>query len=173
VPIRGLIPGMAMHLAECCHPLPGDRIVGIVTPGKGVTVHTIDCDQLEQHQADHERWLDVTWGDSAELPEFHVARLHVLVANQPGGLAALCTVIAKNLANISNLRISKRAADFFEVIVDVEVRDVKHLTGIIAALRASPVIASVERQRGLEGEEEPAAPREPGQRLEKRKEQGA
>jgi GTP diphosphokinase / guanosine-3',5'-bis(diphosphate) 3'-diphosphatase len=172
VQIRGLIPGMAMHLAECCHPLPGDRIVGIVTPGKGVTIHTIDCDQLEQHQSDHDRWLDVTWGDSAELPEFHVARLHVLVANQPGGLAALCTVIAKNLANISNLRITKRAADFFDVIVDVEVRDVKHMTGIIAALRASPVISSVERQRGAGGEEEAPAP-PPEKRIEKRKEQGA
>ena len=153
VPIRGLIPGMAMHLAECCHPLPGDRIVGIVTPGKGVTIHTIDCDKLEAYQDDQEHWLDVAWGDTAELPEFHVGRLHVLVQNQPGGLAALCTVIAKNLANISNLRITKRAVDFFEVIVDIEVRDVKHLTGIIAALRASPSIASVERLKGWDGEE--------------------
>jgi GTP diphosphokinase / guanosine-3',5'-bis(diphosphate) 3'-diphosphatase len=165
---------MAMHLASCCHPLPGDRIVGITTPGKGVVIHTIDCDQLERHQDEHDRWLDVAWGESAELPEFHVARLQVMVANQPGGLAALCTVIAKNLANISNLRIVRRAADFFEVLVDIEVRDVKHLTGIIAALRASPVIASVERQKGGEEEDGPAEQSvERPKPLEKRKEQGA
>jgi len=174
VPIRGLIPGMAMHLADCCHPLPGDRIVGITTPGKGVTIHTIDCDKLARFQDAHDRWLDVSWGDTAELPEFNVGRLQVMVANQPGGLAALCTVIAKNLANISNLRIVRRAADFFEVIVDIEVRDLKHLTGIVAALRASPVITSVERLRGADGEAtddepEPEQPR----RLEKRKEQQA
>ena len=46
LPIKGLIPGMAVHYAQCCHPLPGERIVGIVTTGKGVTVHTIDCETL-------------------------------------------------------------------------------------------------------------------------------
>ena len=61
VPIRGLIPGMALHFAGCCHPLPGDRIVGIVTTGKGVTIHTIDCDTLESFAETPERWLDVAW----------------------------------------------------------------------------------------------------------------
>ena len=61
VPIRGLIPGMALHFAGCCHPLPGDRIVGIVTTGKGVTIHTIDCDTLETFADEPERWLDVAW----------------------------------------------------------------------------------------------------------------
>src|ERR1700732_2722930 len=61
VPIRGLIPGMAVHFAGCCHPLPGDRIVGIVTTGKGVTIHTIDCDTLESFADEPERWLDVAW----------------------------------------------------------------------------------------------------------------
>ncbi|MFQ5765302.1 MAG: RelA/SpoT family protein, partial [Rhodospirillales bacterium] len=61
VSIKGLIPGMAMHFADCCHPLPGDRIVGIVTTGKGVTIHTIDCDTLEDIADAPERWLDVAW----------------------------------------------------------------------------------------------------------------
>ena len=61
VPIRGLIPGMALHFAGCCHPLPGDRIVGIVTTGKGVTIHTIDCETLESFAETPERWLDVAW----------------------------------------------------------------------------------------------------------------
>ena len=65
MPIRGLIPGMAVHFAGCCHPLPGDRIVGIVTTGKGVTIHTIDCETLESFADTPERWLDVAWDDDA------------------------------------------------------------------------------------------------------------
>src|SRR3546814_5115616 len=61
IQIKGLIPGMALHFAGCCHPLPGDRIVGIVTTGKGVTIHTIDCETLESFTAMPERWLDVAW----------------------------------------------------------------------------------------------------------------
>jgi len=147
VPIKGLIPGMAMHFAGCCHPLPGDRIVGIVTTGKGVTIHTIDCDTLAQFADAPERWLDLAWNEAAEGGESHMARVHLVVTNEPGSLGSLSTVIAKNLGNITNLKITNRSTDFFEMIVDVEVRDLRHLTNIIAALRATPVISSVERAR--------------------------
>ncbi len=146
VPIKGLIPGMAMHFAGCCHPLPGDRIVGIVSTGKGVTIHTIDCDTLEQYAETPERWLDLAWeGDIGK--EVHVGRLHLIVLNEPGSLGSLSTVIAKNLGNIRNLKITNRTIQFFEMIIDVEVRDVRHLTNIMAALRATPAINSVERAR--------------------------
>ena len=150
IPIRGLIPGMAMHFASCCHPLPGDRIVGIVTTGKGVTIHTIDCDILEQFVQTPERWLDVAWENPGEgqHAETHVGRITTVINNEPGGLSALATVIAKNRGNIHNLKVSNRTPEFFEMIIDIEVRDVKHLTNIIAALRADPAINSVERARG-------------------------
>jgi len=147
VPIRGLIPGMALHFAGCCHPLPGDRIVGIVTTGKGVTIHTIDCDALANFADTPERWLDVAWtskGDDAG----HVGRINVTLGNEPGSLGSLTTVIGKNHGNITNLKITNRSTDFFEILVDIEVTDVRHLTNIIAALRATPVINSVERARG-------------------------
>ena len=147
VPIRGLIPGMAVHYAHCCHPLPGERIVGIVTTGKGVTVHTIDCETLENFQDSPERWVDLAW-EADETDEPYTGRLHVVVANEPGSLGDLSTVIGKNRANISNLKITNRSVDFFEMLVDVEVSDVKHLTNVMAALRASPVITSVDRARG-------------------------
>jgi GTP pyrophosphokinase len=147
VAIRGLIPGMALHFAGCCHPLPGDRIVGIVTTGKGVTIHTIDCDILENFAETPERWLDVAWS-SSEADASHVGRLNVMIANEPGNLGSLTTVIGKQGGNISNLKITNRSSDFFEIMLDVEVADVKHLTTIIAALRANPVINSVERARG-------------------------
>ncbi len=147
VPIKGLIPGMAVHYAHCCHPLPGDRIVGIVTTGKGVTLHTIDCETLESFQDTPERWVDVAW-DVEESIEGHTGRIHLVVANEPGSLGGLSTVIGKNNGNISNLKITNRSIDFFEMLIDVEVHDVKHLANIIAALRAMPVITSVERARG-------------------------
>jgi GTP pyrophosphokinase len=148
VPIRGLIPGMALHFAGCCHPLPGDRIVGIVTTGKGVTIHTIDCETLETFADTPERWLDVAWDLDPDSTESHVGRLNVVITNQPGSLGSLTTVIGKNSGNINNLKIANRSIDFFEVLVDVEVKDVRHLTSIIAALRATPAISSVDRARG-------------------------
>lgn len=148
VPIRGLIPGMALHFAGCCHPLPGDRIVGIVTTGKGVTIHTIDCETLESFANTPERWLDVAWKDAADAEHAHVGRITVTIGNEPGSLGSLTTVIGKNGGNISNLKITNRSLDFFEILVDIEVQDVRHLTNIIAALRATPVINSVDRARG-------------------------
>ncbi|MEN8195293.1 MAG: bifunctional (p)ppGpp synthetase/guanosine-3',5'-bis(diphosphate) 3'-pyrophosphohydrolase [Pseudomonadota bacterium] len=148
VDIRGLMPGLAVHLAGCCHPLPGDRIVGIVTTGKGVTIHTIDCETLESFSDMPERWLDVSWDLEANHDTPHVGRISVLVANEPGSLGNLSTVIGKNEGNISNLKITNRSQDFFEMLIDIQVRDAKHLTNIMAALRATPVINSVKRTHG-------------------------
>jgi GTP diphosphokinase / guanosine-3',5'-bis(diphosphate) 3'-diphosphatase len=142
---------MAMHFAGCCHPLPGDRIVGIVTTGKGVTIHTIDCETLESFADAPERWLDVAWShgrEGADGERMHVGRLHVVLANEPGNLGSMSTIIGKSNGNISNLKITSRSVDFFELMVDVEVTDLRHLTNIIAALRATPVVNSVERARG-------------------------
>lgn len=148
MPIKGLIPGMAVHFARCCHPLPGDRIVGIITTGKGVTIHTIDCDTLETFADTPERWIDVSWGEGPDSPESHVGRLSVTFLNEPGGLGAVSTIIGKNGGNIVNLKITNRSMDFWEILIDVYVKDTKHLNNIIAALRATPEISSIERTKG-------------------------
>ena len=145
IPIKGLIPGMAVHFANCCHPLPGDRIVGIQTPGKGVSVHTIDCESLESFQETPERWIDLAWDLGKAAEKVHVGRLTVIVANQRGTLAHLTTVVADNLGNINNLKITDRNKDFFEFALDIEVEDNKHLNEIIAALRAVSTVSSVDR----------------------------
>jgi GTP pyrophosphokinase len=147
IPIRGLIPGMALHFAGCCHPLPGDRIVGVVTTGKGVTIHTIDCETLEEFADTPERWIDVAWDDGEAGGAAHVGRVQVTLLNEPGSLGSLTTVIARNEGNISNLKITNRSMQFFEILVDIEVRDVAHLTDIIAALRATPAVNSADRAR--------------------------
>ncbi len=148
IPIKGLTPGVAVHLAECCHPLPGDRIVGIVLQGKGVQVHTIDCEALEAYSEVPERWLDLSWQPETDAPDLFAGRLVVALMHEAGALATLANVIARDHGNISNFRIVDRDPDFFRLIVDIEVKDAKHLTNILAALRATSVVSSVERVRG-------------------------
>ena len=147
LPIKGLIDGMAVHFGRCCHPLPGDRIVGIVTTGKGVTIHTIDCDTLESFADTPERWLDVSWDTGPNSPEAHVGRLNITMSNEPGALGTLSNVITGHNANITNLKITHRSLDFWDMYVDVYVQDISHLNDILGALRASKVINSVERAR--------------------------
>ena len=139
---------MAMHYAACCHPLPGDRIVGIVTTGRGVTIHTIDCETLESFTDAPERWLDVAWESDRDGDALYLGRIKLVVTNEPGSLGGLSMTIAKNSGNISNLKITNRSTDFFEILVDIEVHDVKHLATIITALRATSTINFAERSRG-------------------------
>ena len=139
---------MAVHYARCCHPLPGDPIVGIVTTGKGVTIHTTDCETLESFARTPERWIDVGWSDGHDKGDGMVGRLDVVLINRPNSFGAMTTVIGKNSGNITNLKITNRTPEFFDVLVDVEVKDVNHLTNIIAALRANAAINSVERTKG-------------------------
>jgi len=142
--IRGLIPGMAVHYAGCCHPLPGDKIVGIIVAGRGVTIHTFDCDTLQSFQDDNNRWLNVDWSGPHD-EDVHIGRLFIMIHNRQGALASLTTTISKNHANIVNLKITNRSENFYEFHVDLEVKNAEHLNEIMASLRASPFIHSVER----------------------------
>ena len=152
MPVTGLVAGMDVHYAGCCHPLPGDKIVGIVATGKGVTVHTKDCATLDTFAATPERFIDIDWdaGNLARLDpktQRFTGRVSVIVSNSQTALANLTNAVAKQDGAISNLKVVHRQQDFFEAIVDVEVRDVRHLGQVIAGLRAAPGIAQVERAR--------------------------
>jgi GTP pyrophosphokinase len=141
--IQGLIPGMALHLAGCCHPLPGDKIVGVVVTGKGITIHTQDCESL--HMIDTERLMDLSWNDELDELERHIGRLKVTFLNRPGSLANMTAAISKHNGNIVNLKITHRSAEFWDLMVDIEVRDVIHLDNIMGALRSVSIITSVQR----------------------------
>jgi GTP pyrophosphokinase len=144
--ISGLIAGMAVHFAGCCHPVPGDRIVGIVATGRGVTVHKADCHNLEAFSSTPERFLDIDWDpDAAAAP--HIGRLVVTTSAEDSALAALTLAIAKQEGRLQAVRFISRHADSAELLVDVEVRDTRHLAGIMASLRACPGIEQVERAR--------------------------
>ena len=144
----GLTEGISYKLGQCCHPLPGDRIVGIMVPGEGVVIHTIDCGELEKAQAAMADWLDVTWGKNAAELGTSIARVAVRVKNAPGSLAAVMTVISNNGGNIFNLKVTNRNPLYFEFTVDIEVRDVAHLQNILGALRVNAAVESVDRVRG-------------------------
>jgi len=144
------VSGMALHFAGCCHPLPGDRIVGIVTTGKGVTIHTADCQTLESFAATPERFIDVDWDAAAasrDKPALHTARISVIAVNNPSALAGLTNAISRQDGAVSNLKIVNRQQDFFEILVDVGVRDLRHLSSVIGGLRAASGITEVERVR--------------------------
>jgi GTP pyrophosphokinase len=153
ISIRGLTEGISYRLGECCHPIPGDRIVGLMVPGEGAVIHTIDCDEVERAQSSMADWMDVKWGTYAAESGAFVARVLVRVKNEPGSLATLATVIGNNGGNISNLKVASRSPLLFEFMVDIEVRDAAHLQNIIGALRVSAAVESVDRVRG---------PQEPG-----------
>ncbi|MFN3817275.1 RelA/SpoT AH/RIS domain-containing protein, partial [Brevundimonas sp.] len=131
VSIRGLTPGIAYKLSECCHPVPGDRIVGIRRTGEPIEVHTIDCRTLEAGQDDD--WVDLSWDSKSKGG---TARLQVIVKNQPGALAAVANVFGATKANILNLQLVNREGPFHTDIIDLEVADAQHLSRIVSALRA-------------------------------------
>ena len=148
--ITGLVASMVVHYAGCCHPLPGDRIVGIVSTGKGVTIHTRDCPTAEAFGATPERYLDVDW-DAAEVARsksLHTGRISAIVNNTSGALATLTNAVAKQDGSITNLKVTNRQQDFFEVLLDVEVRDVRHLNNVLAGLRAAGSVTQAERAKG-------------------------
>src|SRR6201996_138240 len=150
ISIRGLTEGISYTLGQCCHPLPGDRIVGINTPGEGLVIHTIDCAELDKAH-DMNDWLDVGWGQGASDMGLSVARISVRVKNTPGALATAMSAIAANGGNIFNMKVIDRNPLYFEFVVDVEVRDVAHLQNILGALRVSSAVESVDRVREAEG----------------------
>ncbi|MCB2051761.1 MAG: bifunctional (p)ppGpp synthetase/guanosine-3',5'-bis(diphosphate) 3'-pyrophosphohydrolase [Novosphingobium sp.] len=140
ISIKGLTPGMAFQLADCCHPVPGDRIVGLRRPGKGVEVHAIDClDLADGVDAD---WLDLSWGQHSHGA---IARLRVVLYHRPGTLAEMATIFARNHANVVNLVLAEHDDPFHTYDVDLDVQDLVHVARIVSALRASDSVANAER----------------------------
>jgi RelA/SpoT family (p)ppGpp synthetase len=140
ISIRGLTPGVAFDLADCCHPVPGDRIVGLRRPNQGIEVHAIHCAALAK--GDDADWVDLAWGDKAEGG---TARIAVQLKNEPGALGVVAGIIGAHKANIINLRLDNRDTGFHTNTIDVEVHDVHHLMRLVGALRAADAVSAVER----------------------------
>jgi len=148
IPIRGINPDLPVKFAPNGGAVPGDRIVGIVTPGEGITIYPIQSPALKDFEEEPERWVDVRWDVDETTPQRFPARILVDNVNEPGSLAQVATVIAEHDGNIDNISMSRRSPDFTELTIDLEVYDLKHLSAIIAQLRAKAVVAKVERVNG-------------------------
>jgi GTP diphosphokinase / guanosine-3',5'-bis(diphosphate) 3'-diphosphatase len=148
IPVRGINSDLPMKFAPNGGAVPGDRIVGIVSAGEGITIYPIQSPALKDFEEEPERWLDVRWDVDESTPQRFPARILVDNVNEPGSLAQVATVIAEHDGNIDNISMFRRSPDFTELTIDLEVYDLKHLSAIIAQLRAKAVVARVERVNG-------------------------
>ncbi len=148
LPIRGLARDLPVEIAPDGGAVPGDRIVGILTPGIGVTIYPIQSPFLRDFEDEPERWLDVRWDIEKNSLERFPARIVVSALNEPGSLAAVAQAVGELEGNIDNLKMVRKAPDFHEMIIDLEVWDLKHLNRIMNKLRAKANVASVNRVNG-------------------------
>jgi RelA/SpoT family (p)ppGpp synthetase len=148
IPIRGINGDLPVRFAPDGGAVPGDRIVGILTPGEAITIYPIQSPTLSEFEDKPERWLDVRWDEESPTPQRFPARIAVQSVNEPGSLAQITQVIAENDGNIDNIRMNRRAPDFTDVLIDLEVYDLKHLTAILSQLRAKSVVAKADRVNG-------------------------
>ncbi|MBM2321525.1 MULTISPECIES: RelA/SpoT family protein [Marivita] len=144
--VIGLGKGQAFDRAPCCQPLPGERIVGIVQRGKGVTVHSIDCGALAAYEDHPSRWLDLHWAAGNHPPVYAVS-LELTIGNDAGVLGRICTLIGEKKANISDLIFVDRKPDFYKLLLDIDLSDANHLHAVMSALGAESDVASVVRRR--------------------------
>lgn len=142
-----LTPGVTLHLGACCHPVPGDRIIGVQVPEKGLVVHVSSCPQLAEYDDQPGLWRDLKWTSLAHTGAVAVTRIRINAANQKGVLAKLCSAVAESKGNIIGISTASRHPDFIELMMDIEVEDLKRLTQILAALRSLAVVDRVVRDQ--------------------------
>ncbi len=147
-PVVGLTADQSFRRANCCQPVPGERIVGITYRGQGVVVHAIDCPALAEFEEQPGRWVDLQWHSGRHAAAYSV-NLNLTIANDAGVLGRICTLIGEQKANISDLTFVDRKPDFYRLIVEVDLRDAEHLHMVLTALEAESDVAQVERYRDL------------------------
>ncbi|MHA7886068.1 MULTISPECIES: RelA/SpoT family protein [Roseicyclus] len=147
--VIGLPPGAQTRRAQCCQPVPGERIVGITYPGKGPLLHAIDCPALAAFDDEPERWIDLHWTEGRHAP-VHNVTIDVTISNQHGVLGRICTLIGEQNANISDLHFIDRKPDFFRLLIDVDVRNAEHLHAVMMAVDLDSDVAGIQRSRDLD-----------------------
>ena len=155
--VIGLKAGQSFERASCCQPLPDERIVGISMRGRGVVVHTIDCEQLIKLEDRADDWLDLRWHDGSHAAVY-TATLRMTIGNGAGVLGRVCSLIGETGANISDLQFMDRKPDYFLLLIDVDLRDVQHLHTLMGALNAQEEVAAIERYRNIDLPDANSAP---------------
>ncbi|ESX03852.1 GTP pyrophosphokinase [Mesorhizobium sp. LSJC268A00] len=147
VPIRGVRGDLPVRFAPE-GAVPGDRIVGIVQPGTGITIYPIQSPALQAFDDQPERWIDVRWDIDEQTKERFPARVSVTAINAPGSLADIAQVVASNDANIHTLSMVRTAPDFTEMLIDLEVWDLKHLNRLLSQLKDNSSVSDARRVNG-------------------------
>ena len=147
-PVIGLTADQSFRRANCCQPVPGERIVGITYRGHGVVVHAIDCPALAEFEEQLGRWVDLRWQPGRHATVFTVS-LNMTLASNPSALGRICSLIGEQKANLSDLTFVDRKSDFFRILIEIDVRDAEHLRKVLTVLEAESQVATVERYRDL------------------------
>ncbi|MEM9783926.1 MAG: RelA/SpoT AH/RIS domain-containing protein, partial [Pseudomonadota bacterium] len=144
--VLGVPAGLALSFCPQCSPLPGERVIGLRRHGE-VSVHAASCPVLADYEEDLGRWYDLRWAADAAHAASNLARIAVWMVNEPGTLGRVCLLIGEQRANIDNFAVVERRPDLFRITLDVEVRDLRHLSDLLTALSAQNFVASAERLR--------------------------
>jgi (p)ppGpp synthase/HD superfamily hydrolase len=147
LPIRGMNGASIIHFAEG-GAVPGERIVGILDPGQGITIYPIHSPQLQEFEDQLDRWIDVTWDIGEGATELFPARIRVVALNEPGSLGRIASIIGAEGANIDKLQMVTRARDYTEMVIDIEVMDLKHLTDILNGVKSLNAVSEANRVPG-------------------------
>lgn len=144
-PIKGLIPGISLSYAKCCHPIVGDAITGIVTTGKGITIHTKDCEVLKKFKDEPERWLDVEWNRELMKDKRLPVRIKLSLSDRPGALTEVLNILARYNSNVENLNTLDRSGDWTDVNMDISVLDTNQLDSILNDLNSLKIVSNAHR----------------------------
>ena len=144
----GLEPGQEANTASCCMPIPGERIVGIAVRGQGITIHAIDCDHLENLNDKQKHWIDLRWPEG-DGQNSHPTCLTISMYNGMGVLGRICSLIGESGANITNMDFFDRKPDFYKIIIEIHVKDLKHLSDIMTSIETDSDVSVVERTREI------------------------
>ena len=146
IPLKGLLPGFAINYSKCCCPMPGDKIIGAIIKGKGIAVHTTDCNEIGKYLK--KNIISLSWDNKKRSLENYVGRIKIIVLNEPGSLGEIASAIGINKGNIINLKLTSRKKTFFEMLVDIKVKNLNHFTNIIASIRSLESVSSANRIKG-------------------------
>jgi len=148
LPLRGIDWDLPVRFAPKGGAVPGERIIGIRTPGEGITIYPIHSPALVQYDDKPELWLDVRWDLDKARKALYPTQILVTTLNEPGALGQVSTTIGETGANIDNVIFHPTGPDFRELRFDLEVSDIQHLNAVIAQLRDKSVVSKVERLSG-------------------------
>ena len=143
IPVKGLYSDLPAKFSNNSFLVPGDKIVGIIIPEKGITIYSVESDELLEYENFPESWVKLDWKKEIEFT--FIARIIVTLVNEVGVLNSITSTIADYGGNISNLILNEKDNDFYNLIIDINVNDNKHINAIVESLDGLPVIESVKR----------------------------